>query len=175
MNPETQALWQEYERLKKSTGKASLGSHLHVPTRKKHGGTDISGLYNPPSKRTTDSSPHSNPQVGDVWTDVRNGKVFTWNGHVWVVNTTDDEDLVEVHECKECSYELKSVEDHEWGLCPRHMPNFDVAFTADEHELYMGKHNGGAMAVGFVRHIKELEMMVENLQEQIIELSKGDK
>jgi hypothetical protein len=88
--------------------------------------------------------------------------------------TNDDDDLETVHECKECSYELKSVQDYDWGLCPNHMPNFDAAFTADEQEVYMGKHNGGAMAVGFVRRINQLELLIDNLQEQIIELSKGD-
>lgn len=89
--------------------------------------------------------------------------------------TNDDEDLVEVHECKECRYELKSQQDHEWGLCPSHMPDFDAAFTEDEQKLYMGKHSGGATTVGVVRRIKQLELMVDNLQEQIIELSKGGK
>lgn len=150
------------------------------PLTKKHKGTDISGLYNAPAKTAVGNSPPSNPQVGDVWTDLSTGCVFTYSGtHQWIqtghaVAQNDDEDLVEVHECKECSYELQSVEDYAWGLCPTHMPNFDAAFTADEHEVYMGKHNGGAMAVGFVRRINQLELLVENLQEQIIELSKGD-
>ena len=149
------------------------------PLTKKHRGTDISGLYNPPSKSTIKTSPPSSPQVGDVFTDANSGVVFTWYGNQWIqtgvaVAQDDDEDIKEVHECKECRYELKSVQDQEWGLCPSHMPDFDAAFTADEHEIYMGKHNGGAMAVGFVRRINQLELLVENLQEQIIELSKGD-
>ena len=149
------------------------------PLTKKHRGTDISGLYSTPAKSRVNTSLPSNPQVGDVFTNTTTGVVFTWYGSQWIqtghaVAQNDDEDLVEVHECNECSYELKSVDDHEWGLCPSHMPNFDAAFTADEHELYMGKHNGGAMAVGFVRRINQLELLIENLQEQIIELSKGD-
>lgn len=150
--------------------------------RKKHKGQDwaTNVLHNSPaaSSATASNTPPSNPQVGEVWVRSNTGDVYTWNGTAWYTSgiavAQDDEDLVEIQECKECSYELKSHQDHEWGLCPKHMPDFDAAFTANEQELYMGKHNGGAMAVGFVRRINQLELLVENLQEQIIELSKGD-
>lgn len=149
------------------------------PLTKKHRGTDWahSVLHSSPAM-STDPNPPSSPQVGQVWTERVSGDVYTWNGKEWYTSgfavPQDDEDLVEVQECKECSYELKSHQDYEWGLCPKHMPDFDAAFTANEQELYMGKHNGGAMAVGFVRRINQLELLIENLQEQIIELSKGD-
>ena len=144
--------------------------------RNKRRDTDTSGLYSTPAKSRVNPVQPSNPQVGDVWTDPSTGCVFTWYGNQWIQTgvAVAQDDLEEIHECKECRYELKSVEDQEWGLCPSHMPDFDAAFTADEHEIYMGKHNGGAMAVGFVRRINQLELLVENLQEQIIELSKGD-